>query len=251
MFEKHFYFRRQTEFEYILIHVYFNDHSIFSFTNIPVSKINLRNEPYISKNLIDFLYFNKDFLIYENSEKNVFNAEINGLTPVYTILRSAPECCITLSVLQTRTNESPTQIYVDTKKKLEDLGIEILNQFADQMVNANIYCRNTFIMTNSQYRQAIIKKGYYLKKSLTTREIECMKFLAMGMPAKMIAKQMSINPLTVNVYIKKIKMKLGCKTIVDIAVESILRGLVGGLNYSLRYPFILGRKNIEGHFETS
>ncbi len=54
------------------------------------------------------------------------------------------------------------------------------------------------------------------KKSLTYREIECLRLIRLGKTTKEIAKDLQISPRTTEVYINHIKQKIGCSYKHDI-----------------------------------
>lgn len=64
------------------------------------------------------------------------------------------------------------------------------------------------------------------KMKLSVREIECLKWSAMGLTSKQIAKTITLSVFTVRTHLKKLKQKLSCQTIAHAVSEGIKRGYI-------------------------
>lgn len=70
--------------------------------------------------------------------------------------------------------------------------------------------RKKFLQSIKTNKRIIINNGKEI--IIYGRELECLLQTAKGKQAKVIAKSMNISPRTVETYIERIKIKLGCKT---------------------------------------
>ncbi len=73
----------------------------------------------------------------------------------------------------------------------------------------------------------------YRKPNLSNRERECLFFLLRGRTAKSIAKILSISPRTVEVYLDRLKDKLGCLTKNELIERAIDEGFFHEIPTSL------------------
>ena len=62
---------------------------------------------------------------------------------------------------------------------------------------------------------------------LTKQQTVCIKYLALGMTYKQIARELGLSQKTVEHYIEATKLKLGCQSRSELVLQAVERGLVG------------------------
>lgn len=68
---------------------------------------------------------------------------------------------------------------------------------------------------------------FQYKEELTQRELECLRWAALGLPAKRVADRMGISTSTVNAqHLPSIRRKLGARTTFEAAIIAIQQGLI-------------------------
>lgn len=85
---------------------------------------------------------------------------------------------------------------------------------------------NVNIVNNDSYKFSHYVLNYKEKNiKFTKREIDCIRYLALGHTSKVIAKQLNLSSRTIESYLVKIKLKLECSQkfeILDILLQSNL-----------------------------
>ena len=62
---------------------------------------------------------------------------------------------------------------------------------------------------------------------ITKQQTACLKYLAMGLTHKQIARELGLSQKTVEHYLDAVKTKLNCSSRADLIMQAIERGLVG------------------------
>ncbi|TDV51130.1 regulatory LuxR family protein [Pseudomonas graminis] len=66
----------------------------------------------------------------------------------------------------------------------------------------------------------------FLGRGLAERELEATLLAAGGMTVKQIARSMGVAPKTCEKRLESARFKMGCRTIRDLVVASIIQGLI-------------------------
>ena len=88
--------------------------------------------------------------------------------------------------------------------------------------------RSTLIqIANLLHRRVIIEVfGEQIDRHVTTRELECLRWIALGKDAKEIAAILNISPHTVRGYLKSVHYKLDCVTSAQAVSKAVKLGLL-------------------------
>lgn len=71
----------------------------------------------------------------------------------------------------------------------------------------------------------IFNKKNISKFKLSTRQFECLYYLARGMTMKQIARKMMLSPKTIEHYLAAIKNKMSCSTRYELIEKAISAGI--------------------------
>ncbi len=106
------------------------------------------------------------------------------------------------------------------------------------------------IKTDIQYHQKNNGQFTYALNStdwdvfFTKRQAECLFFLLRGKSAKVIAKILNLSHRTIEDYIEKIKMQLGCQTKSELFEKAYLKGYMSILPKSLMDSKLIAQLNM-------
>ncbi len=81
-------------------------------------------------------------------------------------------------------------------------------------------------IANRLHRQVIVEVFGEMRPYLTTRELECLHWIALGKGANEIAAILQISPHTVRDYLKSVHYKMDCVTSAQAASKAIKLGLL-------------------------
>lgn len=153
-----------------------------------------------------------------------------GVRRAYYIIRECPECTFIFGAIKKDGFESCDDIYQNTRSDFENFCVNFTHQFIDLIIQYNREYAGSFILNNASYRKAVIKGSYPRDEELSEREKECLIWAAQGKSVKEIARILAISPHTVETYSKNIKEKMHCTTMIEAAMEGMLRGVIGAAN---------------------
>ena len=91
--------------------------------------------------------------------------------------------------------------------------------FDDDSVDVNPDCEPA---SSPSYHRGIRRESTHL----TTRELECLRWIARGKDAKEIAIILNISPHTVRDYLKSVHYKLDCVTSAQAVSKAVRLGLL-------------------------
>ena len=99
------------------------------------------------------------------------------------------------------------------------------NRLVDDIINQNVdnyplrylpidesIVEETVRNKRPTHQRIELSDGHYL----TQREAECMMLLLQGLTMKRIGEQLDLSPRTVEYYLKRIKVRTGCRTKKDL-----------------------------------
>lgn len=121
-------------------------------------------------------------------------------------------------------NELPTlryfiKMFREKNKKLfkliEDNQVDLSSCFGKRF-----YERQKILVLPNKRDHLLHKIGFEAALSLTTREIDVLRFISNGFPASYIAKNLKLSQRTIENYIATIKCKLGCNSKVDLILKA-------------------------------
>lgn len=153
-----------------------------------------------------------------------------GLHRAYYMVRECPECTFIFGAIKKQGFNHCDVIYQDTLPDFEDFCVNFTHQFIELIIEYNSRYAGSFILTNQAYRKAVIKGGYSKDEELSEREKECLFLFSQGKSTKEIAKILALSHHTVETYSKNIKEKMHCTTMIEAAMEGMLRGVIGAVN---------------------
>lgn len=87
--------------------------------------------------------------------------------------------------------------------------------------------RSTMIqIANRLHRRVVAEVFYEDRPYLTTREIECLRWVSLGKSTNEIAAILQISPHTARDYLKSVRFKLDCVTSAQAATKAIKLGFL-------------------------
>lgn len=223
--------------DYMVMYVVFNDGSRFVLSNIfhmleAYYGESLYKEDYSfrSETIENIDYFLCDSTTAVSKKFKKMLEERFGVHRAYYIVRDCPECVFIFGAIKKEGFDYYDQIYKDTVRDFEDFCVSFTDEFLDLIIQYNFSYRHSFILTNPAYRKAVIKGGYPKNEELSEREKECLLLASGGKTTKEIAKILNISPYTVETHSKNIKEKMNCSSMIEAAMEGVLRGVIGSMH---------------------
>ena len=90
-------------------------------------------------------------------------------------------------------------------------------------------------VSDKEYRKKVItRKAEQVLNLLSTRETQCLSWMAEGMSMKEVALKLNISDETVNTHAKAIRRKLNCKNITQAVALANKYGLILNENTRIR-----------------
>jgi DNA-binding CsgD family transcriptional regulator len=137
-------------------------------------------------------------------------------------------------------NKEIMNFYINNQGLLKQFGMHFIQEAQDLIIAAekelvtptpcmtrksNNY-KQSFIAENENCDKSLFYQNFYPFNLLSPRESQCFRFLILGYSIVEISKELSITSQTTNVYLTRIKEKLGCKTYQQLLHKAHEVGLV-------------------------
>jgi DNA-binding CsgD family transcriptional regulator len=234
--------------KHFVMYLVFNDGTPFILSNVyPLIPVYYQDELYkedysYTPGMIEFAregYYLFDKVTAISPRFKDILAEQYKIYPAYNIVRRCAECTFVFSAIRNTPTDSSQHFYKKTIASFEKFCANFVDAFLNLIIFCNPKYKYSFILTNKNFRHAIIKGGYSENESISMREQECLWLAAQGKTGKQIAQTLKISPYTVEKYLKNIREAFNCSTLIEAVVEGIHRGMIGRVNLNKKSASLL------------
>lgn len=221
---------KNMKLKFFVIYMAFNDGNTFIFSNAEAFLKNYSREKWYLEDPVlnsgNLRMHGKGFV---ESRKNPI-LESKDMYPVYQVARQHAECAIVLSSISDSPIVNPEAFHKRSVRIFENVCIDFLDLNIHKILHIKPEYNHSFIVTSTKLRSTVIKQKDLDKSFISPREKECLWHAIQGKTVKEIARDLSISPHTVEQYFSNIRQAFNCKSIIEAAVESIHRGILGNFN---------------------
>ena len=179
-------------------------------------------------------YNGKDFFIQREVHYDLMQSSIVKLLEsryilftAFAMVRQCADCDFIIEVYNSQRVDHPTQYYYNVRIELELFISRFLDAMQAEIVQAMPNIGYLKIIYDSIFRHKVLTKKLDKNiETLSSREIECLRLVAMGMGNKEIAKCLCLSIETIHTHTKSIRRKLCCKNIAQAISTAYNHGLL-------------------------
>jgi len=162
-----------------------------------------------------------------NELLSIFEEKYN-YRPNHFLIRKHSECSFVFCAARNISSNNVMPFFKYDENAFQEFCITFVDKFLPLIIESNPIYKFSLIFTNKALRDLVIRNEFNREIHLSARERQCLILISQGNKTKEIAKILNISPYTVEDHLKKIRKEFQCKTMLEVVVEAMQRGLIGG-----------------------